>query len=63
MYRFIRSLFIFIKPRISPPYINERLEACLFFWFDKKEKYKLPNPIMIMGLKFPNRVGLAAGSR
>ena len=60
MYRYIRSLLFLLNPELAHHISMKGLKLACFFGLIRKKN--IPSePIMIMGLKFPNRVGLAAG--
>ncbi len=60
MYRYIRPLLFLLNPELAHHISMKGLELACFFGLIRKKN--IPSkPIMIMGLKFPNRVGLAAG--
>ncbi len=60
MYRYIRFLLFLLNPELAHHISMKGLELACFFGLIRKKN--IPSkPIMIMGLKFPNRVGLAAG--
>ena len=60
MYRFIRSLLFLLNPELAHHISMKGLKLACFFGLIRRKKIT-SKPIMIMGLKFPNRVGLAAG--
>ena len=60
MYRFIRSFLFLLNPELAHHISMKGLKLACFFGLIRKKNIN-SNPIMIMGLKFPNRVGLAAG--
>jgi dihydroorotate dehydrogenase len=60
MYRFIRSFLFLLNPELAHHISMKGLKLACFFGLIKRENIT-SKPIMIMGLKFPNRVGLAAG--
>jgi len=60
MYRFIKSFLFLLNPELAHHISMKGLKLACFFGLIRKKNIN-SNPIMIMGLKFPNRVGLAAG--
>jgi len=60
MYRFIRSFLFLLNPELAHHISMKGLKFACFFGLIRRENIT-SKPIMIMGLKFPNRVGLAAG--
>ena len=60
MYRYIRYLLFLLNPEIAHHISMKGLKLACFFGFIRRKNIT-SKPIMIMGLKFPNRVGLAAG--
>ena len=60
MYRYIRSLLFLLNPEIAHHISMKGLKLACFFGLIRRKNIT-SKPIMIMGLKFPNRVGLAAG--
>jgi dihydroorotate dehydrogenase len=60
MYRFIRSFLFLLNPELAHHISMKGLKLACFFGLIR-EKSITSKPIMIMGLKFPNRIGLAAG--
>ena len=60
MYRFIRSFLFLLNPEIAHHISMKGLKLACFFGLIRGKRIT-SKPIMIMGLKFPNRVGLAAG--
>ena len=60
MYRFIRSFLFLLNPELAHHLSMKGLKLCCFFGLIRRINIT-SKPIMIMGLKFPNRVGLAAG--
>ena len=60
MYRFIRSFLFLLNPELAHHISMKGLKLACFFGLIRRENIT-SKPIMIMGLKFPNRVGLAAG--
>ena len=60
MYRYIRSLLFLLNPEIAHDISMKGLKLACFFGLIRRKRIT-SKPIMIMGLKFPNRVGLAAG--
>ena len=60
MYRFIRSFLFLLNPELAHHISMKGLKLGCFFGLIRKINIT-SKPIMIMGLKFPNRVGLAAG--
>jgi len=60
MYRYIRSLLFLLNPEIAHHISMKGLKFACFFGLIRRKRIT-SKPIMIMGLKFPNRVGLAAG--
>jgi len=60
MYRFIRSLLFLLNPELAHHISMKGLRLACFFGLIRRKNIT-SKPIMIMGLKFPNRVGLAAG--
>jgi len=60
MYRFVRSFLFLLNPELAHHLSMKGLKlACLLGLI--REKTITSKPIMIMGLKFPNKIGLAAG--
>jgi dihydroorotate dehydrogenase len=60
MYIYIRSFLFLLNPELAHHVSMKGLKLACFFGLIR-EKNISSKPIMIMGLKFPNRVGLAAG--
>ena len=60
MYRYIRSLLFLLNPELAHHISMKGLKLACFFGLIRRKNIS-SKPIMIMGLKFPNRVGLAAG--
>ena len=60
MYRFIKSFLFLLNPELAHHISMKGLKLACFFGLIRKKNIN-SNPITIMGLKFPNRVGLAAG--
>ena len=60
MYRYIRSFLFLLNPELAHHLSMKGLTLACFFGLIR-EKNIPSEPITIMGLKFPNRVGLAAG--
>ena len=60
MYRYIRSILFLLSPELAHHLSMKGLKLACFFGLIKRKNIT-SKPIMIMGLKFPNRVGLAAG--
>ena len=60
MYRFIRSFLFLLNPELAHHVSMKGLKLGCFFGLIRRINIT-SKPIMIMGLKFPNRVGLAAG--
>ena len=60
MYRYIRSLLFLLNPEIAHHISMKGLKLACFFGLIRGKNIS-SKPIMIMGLKFPNRIGLAAG--
>jgi len=60
MYKFIRFFLFLFKPEFAHHISMKGLKLACFFGLIKKKIIKC-KPITVMGLKFPNRVGLAAG--
>ena len=60
MYRFIRSFLFLLNPELAHYLSMKGLKLACFFGLIRRNNIT-SKPIMIMGLKFPNRVGLAAG--
>ena len=60
MYRFIRSFLFLLNPELAHHISMKGLKLACFFGLIRRKNIT-SKPIMIMGLKFPNRVGLAAG--
>ena len=60
MYRFIRSFLFLLNPELAHHASMKGLKLACFFGLIRRINIT-SKPIMIMGLKFPNRVGLAAG--
>ena len=59
MYKFIRFFLFLFNPELSHHISMKALKFACFFGLIKNNIK--PNPINIMGLTFPNKVGLAAG--
>ena len=60
MYRFIRSFLFLLNPESAHHISMKGLKLACFFGLIRRKNIN-SKPIIIMGLKFPNRVGLAAG--
>jgi len=60
MYRFIRSLLFLLSPELAHHVSMKGLKLACFLGLIRGKSIT-SKPIMIMGLKFPNRIGLAAG--
>ena len=60
MYRYIRFFLFLFNPELAHHISMKGLKLACFFGFIRN-KNTHSKPITIMGLKFPNRVGLAAG--
>ena len=60
MYRFIRSFLFLLNPELAHHVSMKGLKLACFLGLIR-EKSITSKPITIMGLKFPNRIGLAAG--
>jgi dihydroorotate dehydrogenase len=60
MYRYIRSFLFLLNPELAHHVSMKGLKLACFFGLIRGKNIS-SKPIMIMGLKFPNRVGLAAG--
>ena len=60
MYKYIRSLLFLLNPETAHHISMKGLKLACFFGLVRRKNIT-SKPIMIMGLKFPNRVGLAAG--
>ena len=60
MYRYIRSFLFLLNPELAHHLSMKGLTLACFFGLIR-EKNIPSEPITIMGLNFPNRVGLAAG--
>ena len=60
MYRYIRSVLFLLNPELAHHVSMKGLKLACFFGLIRRKNIT-SKPIMIMGLKFPNRVGLAAG--
>ena len=60
MYRYIRSLLFLLNPELAHHISMKGLKLACFFGLIRRKNIT-SKPITIMGLKFPNRVGLAAG--
>ena len=60
MYRYIRSFLFLLNPELAHHLSMKGLALACFFGLIR-EKNIPSEPITIMGLNFPNRVGLAAG--
>jgi dihydroorotate dehydrogenase len=60
MYRFIRFFLFLLNPELAHHVSMKGLKLACFFGLIRRKNIT-SKPIMIMGLKFPNRVGLAAG--
>ena len=60
MYRYIRSFLFLLNPELAHHISMKGLKLACFFGLIRGKNIS-SKPIMIMGLKFPNRVGLAAG--
>ena len=60
MYRYIRSLLFLLNPELAHHISMKGLRLACFLGLIRGKSIT-SKPIMIMGLKFPNRIGLAAG--
>jgi len=60
MYRYIRAFLFLLNPELAHHISMKGLKLACFFGLIRSKNIT-SKPIMIMGLKFPNRVGLAAG--
>jgi len=60
MYRYIRPLLFLLNPELAHHISMKGLKLACFLGLIRGKNIT-SKPIMIMGLKFPNRVGLAAG--
>ena len=60
MYRFVRSFLFLLNPELAHHLSMKGLKLACFVGLIR-EKSINSKPITIMGLKFPNRIGLAAG--
>jgi dihydroorotate dehydrogenase len=60
MYRYIRSFLFLLNPELAHHISMKGLKLACFFGLIRGKNIS-SKPIIIMGLKFPNRVGLAAG--
>jgi len=60
MYRFIRSFLFLLNPELAHHISMKGLKLACFFGLIRGKNIS-SKPVMIMGLKFPNRIGLAAG--
>ena len=60
MYRFVRSFLFLLNPELAHHLSMKGLKLACFVGLIR-EKSITSKPITIMGLKFPNRIGLAAG--
>jgi dihydroorotate dehydrogenase len=60
MYKFIRSFLFLLNPELAHHLSMKSLKLACFFGLIRRKNIT-SKPIMIMGLKFPNRIGLAAG--
>ena len=60
MYRFIRSFLFLLNPELAHHVSMKGLKLACFLGLIRGKSIT-SKPIMIMGLKFPNRIGLAAG--
>jgi len=60
MYRFIRFFLFLLNPELAHHISMKGLKLACFFGLIRTKK-ELSKPVTIMGLKFPNKVGLAAG--
>ena len=60
MYRFVRSFLFLLNPELAHHLSMKGLKLACFLGLIR-EKSITSKPITIMGLKFPNRIGLAAG--
>ncbi len=60
MYRYIRSFLFLLNPELAHHISMKGLRLACFFGLIRGKNIS-SKPIMIMGLKFPNRIGLAAG--
>ena len=60
MYRYIRSFLFLLNPELAHHISMKGLKLACFFGLIRGKNIS-SKPIMIMGLKFPNRIGLAAG--
>jgi len=59
MYKFIRFFLFLFNPELSHHISMKALKLACFFGLIKNNIH--PNPTNVMGLTFPNKVGLAAG--
>jgi dihydroorotate dehydrogenase len=60
MYRYIRPLLFLLNPELAHHLSMKGLKLACFFGLIRRKNIT-SKPIIIMGLKFPNRIGLAAG--
>ena len=60
MYRYIRPLLFLLNPELAHHLSMKGLKLACFFGLIRRKNIT-SKPITIMGLKFPNRIGLAAG--
>jgi len=60
MYRFIRFFLFLLNPELAHHVSMKGLKLACFLGLIRNKNIS-SKPIMIMGLKFPNRIGLAAG--
>ena len=60
MYRYIRPLLFLLNPELAHHISMKGLKLACFFGLIKRKNIT-SKPIIMMGLKFPNRIGLAAG--
>ena len=60
MYKFIRFFLFLLNPELAHHLSMKGLKLASFFGLIRKKNIT-SKPIIIMGLKFPNRIGLAAG--
>ena len=60
MYRYIRPLLFLLNPELAHHISMKGLKLACFFGLIRRKNIT-SKPIIMMGLKFPNRIGLAAG--
>ncbi|MDC1100825.1 quinone-dependent dihydroorotate dehydrogenase [Methylophilaceae bacterium] len=60
MYRYIRPLLFSLNPELAHHISMKGLKLACFFGLIRRKNIT-SKPIIMMGLKFPNRIGLAAG--